>query len=345
MPQTTIANLFIPQIWGRAVQEQMATFPSLASSGVMAPNPLLDEYASGGGLTANVPMFKDITDQDEANQVEGAGPTLDNITTANQVCTILNRVKAWGATSFASQLSGEDPVPKIVAQIAQNRLKRRSKIILACLRGAFNGLAAAGAAAPLSAVRSDIFIETGLSATSANLISANAFINATSLMGELSDGLQMGAIVCHSSIKAALQKADAASFKNGVESGLPYRITTYRDIPIFTSDSLVRAGTTNGFVYETYILTNGIIGFGAKPQSQVVGDMSSFLLEEDKHTNTVALYDRLRQIVHLWGMRWTGTPADVNGGATNAELATATNWQLAFTSANRVGAVLLRTNG
>lgn len=345
MPTTTIANLFIPQIWLQAIGERQATFPSLASSGIIAPDARLDALATGGGLTATVPMFRDITDQDEANQVESTGPAIDNITTANQVCPILNRVKAWGSSSFAGQLSGTDPIGAITAQIAQNRLKRRQKVILALLRGAFNGLGASGAAAALSAVRRDIFIETGNSATSVNLISTNEFINAKALMGELSDGLMNGAIFCHSVIRAALEKIDAASFKNGVESGLPYKIETYRGIPLFTSDALVRAGTTNGFVYETYIISNGVIGFGNKPQSQVVGDMASFLMKEDEHTNDLTLYDRTRQVLHLNGMRWIGTPADTNGGPTNAELATSTNWQLAFASANRVGAVLLRTNG
>lgn len=345
MPLTTISNLFIPALWLRAVAEQMATFPSLASSGIITTNPELDNVASGPGLSARLDFFKDITDGDEENQVESTAPSIGNITTTHQVCTVLNRVKAWGSSAFAKQLSGTDPMAEIVRQIAANRLKRRNKIILALLRGAFNGLAASGAAAPLSAVRRDIFIESGNSATSANLISTNEFINAKSLMGELSDGLMNGAIFCHTNIRAALEKLDAASFKNGVESGLSYKVETYRGIPIYTSDALVRPGTTNGFVYETYILSNSIIGLGSKPQSQEVGDMSNFLLEEDKKTNDILLFDRSRQVLHLNGMRWTGTPADLNGGATNAELATAANWALALSTANRVGAVLLRTNG
>ncbi len=345
MPQTTIANLFVPPVWLKTIREKMSTFPTLASSGIVANSPALDAAASGPGIQVVVPTFKDISDQDEANQVESTGPAVDGITTGDMVAPVMNRVKAWGSSSFAPQLSGEDPVGEITAQIADNRLKRRQKVILSLLRGAFAGLGARVAAAALSAVRSDNFIETGNSATSAQLISTPMFIRAVSLMGELRDGLMGGAIYCHPNIRAALEILDAASFKSGVESGLPFRVETFRGIPIFTSNSLVRNGTTNGFVYETYILANGIIGAGAKAQSQRVGDMSSFLLKEDEHTNDITLYDRTRQILHLNGMKWVGTPANAQQGPTNAELAVPANWTLTFASPQTIGAVLLRTNG
>jgi hypothetical protein len=42
-------------------------------------------------------------------------------------------------------------------------------------------------------------------------------------------------------------------------------------------------------------------------------------------------------------MKWIGAPAGQS--ASNAELQTAANWQLSFQSADRVGAVCVRTNG
>jgi hypothetical protein len=345
MPQTTISNLFVPPVWLETIEETSATIPSLASSGLVVSAPQLDVAASGPGTQVVVPTFKDISDQDEANQVESTGPAIDNITTGQMIAPTMNRVKAWGSSSFASQLSGADPVGQITRQIALNRLKRQQKVILALLRGAFNGLGVSGAAAALSAVRMDRFLETGNSATATELISTSSFIRAVSLMGELRDGLMNGAVYCHPAIRAALEIIDAASFKSGVESDLPFKVETYRGIPIYTSNALSRAGTTNGTVYETYILANGIIGRGSKAQSQTVGDMASFLLKEDEHTNDITLYDRTRSIMHLNGMRWTGTPANVNQGPTNAELGVSTNWALAFDSAQSVGAVLLRTNG
>ncbi|HAB18234.1 MAG TPA: hypothetical protein PLX89_07715 [Verrucomicrobiota bacterium] len=343
MAATNISNLWTPAIWINAANEGQATFANVVNSRAVIDLANLTQLATGGGTSGNVPTWKDITDGDEEIQVESTAATVGNITTVNQNVPILNRQKAWGATALSAGVSGSDPIGQIGKQLGASRSKRQQKIVLALLRGAFAGLGAAGASAALSAVRSDLFIEAGNSATSANLISADAFINAKALLGELGDTLQNGAIFMHSAVRAALEKLDASSFKSGVQSGLPFTVKTYKDIPVFTCDALVRAGTTNGYVYETYILAEGVIGRGQKPQSNNVGDVASLVREEDGSKNDVFLYDRQRLAIHLNGMIWGGTPAGQS--ATNAELGTAASWTLAYTTANRVGAVLLRTNG
>ena len=63
-----------------------------------------------------------------------------------------NRVCKSSATAFAAQLSGEDPVGEITAQMVQRRLKQRQKTLLAMVRGAFGSAGASGVAAPLKAV-------------------------------------------------------------------------------------------------------------------------------------------------------------------------------------------------
>jgi len=45
----------------------------------------------------------------------------------------------------------------------------------------------------------------------------------------------------------------------------------------------------------------------------------------------------------LGGTKWVGTPAGQS--ATNAELQDVDNWELVYQSANRCGAVMIRTNG
>jgi hypothetical protein len=135
-----------------------------------------------------------------------------------------------------------------------------------------------------------------------------------------------------------------------LESGLPFTIETYRGIPLFESEQLVRYATggdgvgSGGYVYETYILAPGTIGFGWKPQVAQVGEVASLLIDLSQYsTNNVTVYDRYRFLLHLNGMKWTGTPSGQS--ATDAELATTTNWSLQFQTANRVGGVLIRTNG
>jgi len=209
------------------------------------------------------------------------------------------------------------------------------------LRGAFGAAGAAGVNAPLKAVRVDAFDESGEDATAEQLMGIELFINAKGLMGELADDLMNGALWLHPTILAALELADETSFDKASRG--PWTVRTYRGIPIYTSESLVRAGTTNGFVYDTYLLARGIIARGEKPQKTDVVDVAALQMERKFAINNEIIYDRTRFVMHLNGMKWVGTPAGES--PTNAELGTIANWNLVLATANRVGAVCIRTNG
>jgi hypothetical protein len=244
---------------------------------------------------------------------------IDNIITAGVMKAVAcNRVTKSSATAFSTQLSGEDPVGEIVAQMIQRRLKQRQKSLLAIFRGSFGSAGAAGVNAPLKAVRVDAFDESGNDATADHLMGIELFINAKSLMGELADDLQNGALWVHPTVLAALELADETSFHK-VSHG-PWTIRTYRGIPIYVSEALVRAGATNGFVYETYLLARGIVAKGEKPQKTDVVDVAALQMEKKFGLNNEIIYDRTRFVMHLNGMRWVGTPASES--PTNAELGT-----------------------
>ncbi len=339
---TTISDLWVPDIWLQTMREKQATFPVLFNSGVVVDNPKASELASGPGEVAVIPFFKDITDQDDELQVENAEPTVDNKITSGQMKAVAcNRVTKNSSTAFAAQLSGEDPVNEMISQMVQRRLKQRQKTLLAMIRGAFGSAGASGVAAPLQTVRVDAFDESGNDATSDQLMGIDLFINAKSLMGELADDLQNGALWIHPTILAALELADETSFDKASRG--PWTVRTYRGIPIYTSESLVRAGTTNGYVYDTYLLAKGIVARGEKPQKTDVVDVAALQMEREFGLNNEIIYDRTRFVMHLNGMKWVGTPAGES--PTNAELGTIANWNLVLATANRVGAVCIRTNG
>ena len=245
----------------------------------------------------------------------------------------------------------------IIDQMSENRMKNRQKELIAILRGLFGS---AGAANPAAAALkgalfvdpnkgAEIFTEDGAGATDANLMTPDVFIGAKALMGELSDTLKNGCLLMHPNVKARLEILDAISFKTvspGLQSDLPFSIDTYRGIPIFTSVALVRAGTGNGgFVYDSYLITKGTVGYGEKPQQGDTTDVASLQYWRDRFLNTEIIFDRTRFLMGVNGTKWVGNPANVNDGPSRAELAAVANWQLVYQSANRVGAVCIRTNG
>jgi hypothetical protein len=343
MALTSIADLWVPDIWIPGVTEKMRNLPSILNSGILIQTDELNRLASGAGATVNVPFYKDVTDDDDEPQVEDTEPIPGKIAALKQVAPILNRVKPYSASALSAAVSGTDPIGEILAQLGRGRLKRRQKVLIGLLRGAFGTApgAAIGGAAPLSACRVDAADEIGNDATNAQLISSSLLIDALALLGELQEDVRDGAMLCHPDIRAALLEQDENSFERKSEGA--FTIERYKGIPLFVSNALRRAGVTNGFVYDTYIVARGIVGFGEKPQQGDVIDVASMQYDESKGKNNATVYDRTRFLMHLNGLRWVGAPAGQS--ASNTELQNAANWQLAFQSADRAGAVCVRTNG
>jgi hypothetical protein len=233
----------------------------------------------------------------------------------------------------------------IIDQMVDMRTKQRQRTMLACLRGWFgSGATEAGAGGALAPMRVDNFDESGNDAMGDQMMSVDLFINAKTLLGELVDSLRYGAIWLHPNILASLENQDVTAFKE--KSLGAFTIKTYREMPIFASEALARPGAESGYVYETYLLSNGIIGIGEKPQAGDVIDVASLQYFLDRDKNNDMIWDRTRFLLHLNGIKWRPQPGvPAKQSATNAELQDLTNWELAFKTANRCGTVCIRTNG
>ena len=337
MPTTAISNLWTPAIWIKGADEAARTLPALLSSNAVVQSPLFDNIASGAGTIANVPFFRDLTDTAEGIQVENTAANINNHSSATQLFPILNREVGFGSGALAAAVSGQDVVGDITRQIGLARQKRMQAAIQSCLNGLF---AFVSGTAALASVRNSIHTETGNSATAANLWSTAAFNNTAALLGELQGNLTGGTLFVHPIVRAAMLTADANSFER-VSRG-DFIVETYRGLDVYVSNALSRAGTTNGTVYATYILSPRSIGWGMKPQVSTI-DVSSLQYYERPDINDYQVYDRTRYMVGIAGTAFTGTPAGQS--LTNTELATASNWALRYGSADRCGAALLTTNG
>jgi len=331
---TSISDLYVPSVWISGVRELMNTFPSLLSSSACKRDQLLDTLATGPGSYVTVPHFKDVTDTDDEIQVESTAPETHKITQGTQVAPILNRVTPFDSTALADQVSGSDPVRAILEQLTEMRAKQRQKTMVSILRGLFG--------TAISANSYNRFVESIAAQTGTHLISADHILDAATIVGERMNSLRGCAIFAHSTIINALRKQDENSFVPASVNG-NLTLDHYKGCPIICSDSLVRAGTTDGFVYDTYLLGKASIGWGEKPQSSTIGDVAHLVLDGDAAKNNVQVYDRTRFIMHIAGTRWKGTPAGQS--ATNAELAVAANWELAYQTASRVPVVRIQTNG
>ncbi|MEM0966102.1 MAG: hypothetical protein AAGJ81_08150 [Verrucomicrobiota bacterium] len=340
MAATTISDLWEPQVWVQGLNERVRTDPSLIGSPVFVQNDLLDQAASGGGLTINVPGYRDLSEDAETNQ--GGTISLGAHGDIMNIAAIMNREKGWGVEALATAISNtpgrtQDPVANILSQLATNRRFRNQTTLMNILRG----IISEGSGGALSANAVGAFDEDAVGGTP-ELIDSDLITDAVAVMGDLGDSLQGGILYAHSNIIAALRKLDENDFHYVSRGSLT--ITMFRELQIITDRRLARPGQTSGSVYDTYILAPGSFGYGAKPQGLDVIDVASLQRSMDKEKNVTGIYDRTRQIIHPDGMKWTGELSD-DAGPTNAELADAANWALGVSTADRVPLVGIFTNG
>lgn len=339
---TTVANLWTPSVWVPGLAERLTKRKSLINSGILIGDEKFDAVANGPGTKAEIPFLKEPDIADEI-QAENSDITINNLVAGSQICAILNRRLGIGVTGLSRAVTGtEDPVSAALNFITDIRLRNRQATLLSQLRGVFGNAAGPGAgAAAFLALRRDIFSETGASPTAEKLFSSDEFIKTTGLFGETKDDLTGFRITCHSDIGTAMLLQDDITVVAD-SMGKPV-VTHYKGAQVFYSDLLVRNGTTSGKVYDTYIFKPGSVAYGEKPQSSEIGEVATFYKIEDALKNNVGFADLTRFVMHPQGAKWVGTPAGQS--ATNAELATEGNWQLALADVKNVRMACLRTNG
>jgi hypothetical protein len=356
MAATTIANLWVPDIWIRTLNEKVNTLPSLITSPIVRRTGEFDALAEGGGQTVNLPYFRDISNTRSTIQIEGVQPTLNNLTSGKQYAPILNRALPYGVSALSAAVigSGETPVENLLGQLAINKQKDRQATMVNILRGIFGFASAPNGAGALSAVRNDVFSETGATPPANQCISPYNVADTIAALGELADTTLGGGILMHPLIRASLIKQDQISFKHYSEqSGTlltgdavsSNQLEYYKGYRVFVSNLLQRAGGVSGYVFDTYIFAPGVFAWGEKAQRDgtLVADVASLSLYPNPQLNQVEIYDRSRFLLHPNGMKWTGAPAGQS--AADSELSVATNWTLDYASADRVGIVSLRSNG
>lgn len=304
MAATKLADMIVPEVFTPYVIRRTAELSNLVQSGIVASNPILDQLITGGGTTIQMPVFNDLSGDDEVMGETAA--TVGGITTSKDVATVLYRIKAWGATELAACLSGADPMKAIGDLVAQYWVRREQKTLINLLEGAF-------AASNMSSLVSDITSATNTA------ISANAVLDAKQLMGDAADNLT--AIAMHSATFTKLQKDNVIAFIPAAESKIS--IPTYLGYRVIVDDGLptVAAAGATPAKYTTYLFAQGAIGRGEGTPAT----LTPVETDRDSLASTDILINRRAFVLHPQGMKWQATSI---AGATpsNAELAIGANW-------------------
>lgn len=313
---TKIADVIVPEIFTPYVIEKTAEKSRLLTSGMAVMSEKLNQLITGGGITLQMPFWKDLQGEDEVLSDQRA-LTPGKIGTGKDIAALLLRGKAWGANDLAGALAGSDPMNAIAERVSDYWARREQKILLSVLKGVF-------------AAES---MKTHILDKSLEGISAEVVLDGKQLLGDSAD--QLEALLMHSAVYTQLQKQNLIEYTTSTgPSGSPIQIPTYLGYNITIDDG---APVENG-VYTTYLFARGVVARGAGvPVSQVPTET-----DRDSLAGEDILINRIATVIHIYGIKWKGEPANPEDSTpANSDLEIGTNWERVYEDKN-IGIVAIK---
>lgn len=330
-PITQVQDVVVPEIFTPYAQQITEEKSRLIQSGAAVRDASIDGLLAGGGLTFNVPSWKDLDNDEErvstdsipAEYTNGvADPDPKKIGTATEVAVRLSRNQSWSTADLASVLAGADPMGAIANRVGAYWARRLQAAFVATMNGVFadNDASPGGS----EHVQGDLTNDVSGSAYSAGVtdFTAEAFLDAALTMGDSQDSLTM--VMVHSVVYNRMQKNNLIDFIPDARGEVT--IPTFLGHEVIIDDGLPAAGG----VYQTWIFGPGAIRLGVGTPK--VPTEVHRLPGAGNGGGADTLYNRVEWALHPRGHRYAGTAPD--GGPTNAattnNLANAASWGRVF---------------
>ncbi len=323
MAYTRISDIIVPSVFAGYLSEQSVQANKLIASGLVTLNPTLSAYLAGPSVAFNLPFWKNIDNDSTSANVPSDDATViatpEKITAGSQVAVRVMRNRSYQSADLAGILAGSDPVAAIATQLAARQNSDRQAELMNVLAGTINETNAANLVHTIAA-------EATGSVTSATKFGTDALIDAvTNAWG---DNAGAGGLVIHSKTFAAMQKANLITFMPTSTQDIGFG--TYLGYTLIVDDKApVRAGTTSGLVYTSYVVRPGGIAMGVAAEDIPIEFDRAPAAGNGMGVETMFARDRFS--FHVAGTAWAGS---VSAVPTGAALATASNWTKVFQDKN-----------
>lgn len=347
---TQVADVVVPSRFTPYVQQLTERKSRLVQSGALARSPLLDQLLGGGGLTFNVPSWRDLDNDTENTSTDATADHFGHILNGTsidlagvlsalsdsrpkatdsdtEVAVRVNRNQSWGTADLAAALAGDDPMDSIAQRVAKYWSDRLQAMFVAIVNGISkdNGANDSGDYA--------VSVAGGAFQEGITNITAEAVIDAETTMGDSRGDTSI--MMVHSVVMSRMKKNNLIDFipDSRGEVMIPTflgRVVIEDDsMPTGTSVVLADGSAGSTGMYETWLFGPGAVQLGvATPK------VASEVQREPQAGNgggQEVLYNRVQWAMHPVGHAYIGTSP--NGGPTNA--ASTNNFNIA-TSWNRV---------
>lgn len=332
-PATRVSDVIVPEVFTPYMQVLTEEKSRLVQSGLLSRSEALDTLLAGGGITFQVPSFRDLDNDADRISSDTSVPFADadatlpagvarppdplKIQTLKEIAVRLNRNNSWSSTDLAAILAGADPMEAIANRVAAYWTRRLQAAFIAT----WNGVIADNAANDAGDYINDI---SGAGFTDGvTNFSAEAFLDAAQTMGDSQEDLV--AVAVHSVVYNRMQKNNLIDFIPDARGEV--NIPTFLGREVIVDDGLPRSGS----VYDTWLFGPGAtqMGVGTPPVATEVDRKPG----GGNGGGQDVLYSRVMWTLHPTGHAWVGTAGDggpANTGTANDDLDEAGSWNRVY---------------
>lgn len=332
---TLVSDVIVPEIFTPYVQQQTEQKARLIQSGVIARNAMIDNFLAGGGLTFNVPSFKDL-DNDTENVSSDAtadffGHVLNSTSidlagaltalsdsrpkatgTSQEIGVRLSRNNSWASADLTADLAGSDPMASIASRVSTYWARRLQAAFVATINGICKDNGVNDSGDYVNSIVGAGFVD------GVTNFSAEAVIDTALTMGDSMEDLT--AIMVHSVIYARMQKNNLIDFIPDSEGKV--RIPTFLGRQVIVDDGMpTGTGTVlstglagSSGMYESWLFGPGAVQMGSG--SPKVPTETQRQPQAGNGGGQEILYNRVEWCLHPVGHAYIGT-API-GGPSNA---------------------------
>ena len=341
-PLTQVSDVIVPEIFTPYVQQMTEEKARLVQSGVLARNPVLDQFLAGGGLTTNISSWRDL-DNDVDNvstdtvsdlvalSASAGSPALpgsfnDSIPfktqTSQEVAVRLSRNASWSSADLASALAGSDPMDSVAGRVSFYWTRRLQAAFVATWSGVILDNTANDSADYTNDVSGASYV------AGVTDFSAEAFLDAAVTMGDSMENLT--AVMVHSVVYNRMQKNNLIDFIPDSQGVV--QIPTFLGREVIVDDGV----PVTGSVYDTWLFGMGAGQLGVSSPKVPTAISRSEAAANGGGQET--LHNRVEWSIHPVGHAYTGTsPIGGPGNTTGAnDLNNAGSWNRVYPERKQV---------
>ena len=343
MPVTRLSDLpIVPSTFSQGINLQSLALDAFIQSGAVVHDPSLDAFLANsmGAPLITVRQLAPLADEEENISTDDPGvmsvPSKVSGLQTNAVRQSLN--KSWSEMDLAVDLYGPDPLASVMSQISKYWLTRRQARLLASLTGVLADSVANNG--------SDLLIDKAPSYEAigpTNVISAEAIIDSSNLMGDRSQELKW--LVVHSTVFSTMQKLNLIQTEKLSDSDIFFH--SYLGYPVIRDDGLtvetipavVGGGSAHPAynIYSSFLFGYGAFSFGAGSPKTPFEILRTPAAGNGGGQETI--YHRVEWVLHPQGYSTTLTSTP-----TIAQLQTGASWTRVW-ERKRIPLAVIKTRG